>query len=196
MRQLPNRKTIRLNGWDYGRNAAYFVTICTSGRNHFFGQIINGSMHLSEIGVIAQDFWQKIPQHFQHTSLDAYAIMPDHIHGIVIIDKPRGIDETGEMDNMNNGDGNDCRVVACNNPTINKPSEIAVHRYMSSISPKPGSLSTIIRSYKSAVTKRAHQIDPEFAWQSRFYDHVVRNPDSHDRIKQYIHNHLKSKIPN
>ncbi len=194
MRQLPDRKTIRLHGWDYRKNAAYFVTICTSGRNHFFGQIINGSMHLSEIGVIAQECWQKIPQHFQHTSLGANVIMPDHIHGIVIIDKHRGINATGEMDNMDNGNGNNCRVVACDNPTTtNKPLEITVHRYMSS---KPGSLSTIIRSYKSAVTKYAHKINPEFAWQSRFYDHVIRNPDSHDRIMQYIQNHLKFKIPN
>ena len=192
--QLPDRKTIRLHGWDYRKNAAYFVTICSSGRKHCFGEITNDIMHLSEIGMIAQDYWQKIPQHFQHTSLGAYTIMPDHIHGVIIIDKPRDIDETGEMDHVDIGDGNDCRDVACNIPTI-KPSKTVVPAHMSSISPKPGSLSTIIRSYKSAVTKNAHQIDPEFAWQSRFYDHVIRNPDTHDRIKQYIHNHLEFKIP-
>jgi len=57
---------------------------------------------------------------------------------------------------------------------------------MSSISPKPGSLSTIIRSYKSAVTKRAHQINPNFRWQSRYYDHIIRNPKSAKKIRQYI----------
>ncbi|MCF7826691.1 MAG: transposase, partial [Candidatus Marinimicrobia bacterium] len=157
------------------------------------GEIKDGVMYLSDLGIIARTCWQDIPQHFQYTSLDSFIIMPDHMHGIIIINKPRDIDERGETDN---GDGNGCRVVACNNPTtITKPSENTVDPHMSSISPKSGSLPTIIRSYKSAVTKHAHQIDPEFAWQSRFYDHIIRNPDSHDRIKQYIQNHLKSTIP-
>ena len=193
MKRLTDRKTIRLHGWDYRKNGAYFVTICTSDRDHYFGKITNGIMHLSEIGMIARDCWQEIPQHFQFVNLDAYTIMPDHMHGIMVINKHRGALETCEMDD----NGNDCcgRVVACNHPTTTistNPLETPVDDRMSIISPKPGSLSTIIRSYKSAVPNRAHQINPDFAWQSRFYDHIIRNPQSKDRIARYIKNNAEN----
>jgi putative transposase len=162
MKRLTDRKTIRLHGWDYRKNGAYFVTICTSDRDHYFGKITIGIMHLSEIGMIARDCWQEIPQHFQFVNLDAYTIMPDHMHGIMVINKHRGALETPVDDRM------------------------------SIISPKPGSLSTIIRSYKSAVPNRAHQINPDFAWQSRFYDHIIRNPQSKDRIARYIKNNAEN----
>jgi len=151
-------------------------------------------MHLSNLGIIAQTCWQEIPQHFKFASLGSYIIMPDHMHGIVVIDKPNGVVETCEMDDIENGVDNGCRVVACNNPTTTttKPPKTITNDKMSSISPKSGSLPTIIRSYKSAVSKRAHQINPEFAWQSRFFDHVIRNPESGHRIQQYIQNNVKN----
>jgi hypothetical protein len=80
----------RLQTWDYGWNAAYFVTICTQNRECFFGNIVDGNMRLSETGIIAHKFWMEIPNHFPFVKLGEFIIMPNHMHGIVIIDKLDG----------------------------------------------------------------------------------------------------------
>ncbi len=77
----------RAEWWDYGNNAAYFVTICTGGREHYFGEIQNDIMYLSEMGKIAHQNWMEIPDHFSFIKLDVFVIMPNHIHGILVIDK-------------------------------------------------------------------------------------------------------------
>lgn len=84
-------ETIRLKNRDYGANGWYFVTICTGDRIHFFGNVVSSGMQLSPIGEIAQQFWIDIPQHFEHTHIDTYVIMPDHFHGIVVINRPNQI---------------------------------------------------------------------------------------------------------
>lgn len=76
-----------LQNWNYGWNAAYFVTICTANRELFFGDIVNGEMKLSEIGAKANEYWLEIPDHFPFVKLDVYVVMPNHVHGIIIIDK-------------------------------------------------------------------------------------------------------------
>ncbi|CAN5544097.1 hypothetical protein BH23BAC1_BH23BAC1_45930 [soil metagenome] len=85
-------ETARLQGWDYGSNASYFVTICTKEREHFFGEIADGKMILSELGKCADKCWQEITKHFPFVVLDEYVVMPNHIHGIVIIDKPADVE--------------------------------------------------------------------------------------------------------
>ena len=80
-------KSARLPNWDYGSNGMYFITICTQNRVHFFGKIINKKMQLNEIGEMAEKYWNEIPQHFPFVKLDAFVVMPNHIHGILIIDK-------------------------------------------------------------------------------------------------------------
>jgi len=77
----------RLKNWDYGSNAIYFVTICTQNREHYFGEIANGKMQLSETGKIAQRFWFEIPNHFPFVKLGEFVVMPNHLHGIIIIDR-------------------------------------------------------------------------------------------------------------
>ena len=102
-------------------------------------------MVLSELGQIAKKLWYKIPNHFRFVKLDEFTIMPDHLHGIIIINDK-----------------------------------------MSLISPKTGSLGSVIRSYKSAVSKNIHQINPDFSWQTRFYDHIIRTGRELNRIRNYI----------
>jgi putative transposase len=80
----------RLQNWDYGWNASYFVTICTHKRKCYFGEVVNGNMILSEIGKMAEKCWMEIPNHFPFVKLDAHVVMPNHVHGIIIIDKPDG----------------------------------------------------------------------------------------------------------
>src|ERR1035437_88782 len=77
----------RLQNWNYGWNAIYFISLCTAGYEHRFGKITDGEMYLSEIGLLAKKYWYEIPQHFRFIDLDAFVVMPNHIHGILIIDK-------------------------------------------------------------------------------------------------------------
>ena len=78
----------RAHWWNYGWNGAYFITICTQNREHYFGEIQNGKMVLSPMGVLADILWHEIPKHTQFVELGDFVVMPNHIHGILIIDKP------------------------------------------------------------------------------------------------------------
>jgi len=164
----------RLQNWDYGSNAAYFVTICTQNREHYFGEIINGSMYLSEIGHLANKYWLEIPEHFPFVELDAFVVMPNHVHGIIIINKPNN-DRTVETRH------------ALSLPIPSQPQlqneTIGQKRFQNQ---GKGTISSIIGSYKSVLTKNARKIHADFAWQSRFHDHIIRNDNSYHRIHEYI----------
>lgn len=82
---IHHRRSIRLRGHDYSGRGVYFVTILTQNRRRLFGTVVNGRMALSEAGRIAARCWQEIPQHFPNVSLDAWVVMPDHVHGILVI---------------------------------------------------------------------------------------------------------------
>jgi len=159
----------RLQNWDYGRNAAYFVTICTQNREHYFGNIAaivetpdsgvsttttdpKPTIQLSPIGKLAQKYWMEIPHHFPFVQINVFVVMPNHVHGIIVIDRI--------------SDG-------C-------PDDAATEKW------KPGTLGVIVNQYKRTVTINARKINPDFAWQSGFYDHVIRNDESFERICHYI----------
>ncbi len=80
-------ESARKPDWDYGSNGAYFITICTQNRTHFFGEIKDHQMYVSNAGLLAQQYWMEIPQRFPYAFLDAFIVMPNHIHGIIIINK-------------------------------------------------------------------------------------------------------------
>ena len=164
---------LRYPGRDYSLPGKYFVTICTENKRKWFGVILNGEIHLSDIGSIAHKLWYEIPQHFPDITLDEFIIMPDHIHGIIIINR--------NLENYVVGS-----LHATNLPT---PDDVPVkNETMSSISPQSGSLSAIIRSYKSAVTRNARLINVDFSWQSRFYDTIICTSGQLSRIRKYIRN--------
>ena len=83
--EIHHRRSIRLQGYDYSQSGAYFVTICTFQRQHLFGEINNGETQLNVTGQIVSAIWQKIPQHFPNVELDEFILMPDHLHGIIVI---------------------------------------------------------------------------------------------------------------
>lgn len=162
--------TTRLPNWDYGWNAAYFITICTANRKPYFGSIsiAQKEMILSEIGHIVFDLWQLIPENFPFVKLDEFVIMPDHIHGIIIIDKhirDRRCAINGASNNLDFGG-----VTGNKNPMLHD------------------NLSRIIRWFKGRTTFECRKINGHFGWQSRFYDHVIRDWESHERIRKYIRN--------
>ncbi|HAX90245.1 MAG TPA: transposase [Cyanobacteria bacterium UBA11370] len=165
-------ESTRLPNQDYATNGWYFVTICTRDRTHFFGNIVEGQVQLSAIGEIAQWFWIDILNHFEHTYINGYVIMPNHVHGIIVIDRPHQVNRDRPPN---------VETLQCNVSTRNQ--------FMSNISPQAGSLGTIMRSYKSAVSYWCHQNGYDhFAWQPRFYEHIIRADGSLNRIRDYIAN--------
>ncbi|WP_430932173.1 transposase [Saccharicrinis sp. 156] len=176
-------ESARMQNWDYGWNASYFVTICTQNREHYFGEIENNEMILSEIGKMADKYWYEIPEQFPFVKLDEFVVMPNHIHGIVVIDK--------QDDKRDGGDccehGRDAiNRVSTGTKTINIGGFSGIKNPMIT-----ENLSKIIRWYKGRVTFESRKIHADFAWQSRFHDHIVRDDISYQRIKNYIINNPK-----
>jgi putative transposase len=93
----------RAQWWDYGWNGAYFITICTRNRAHFFGEINNGHTVLSHLGVIADILWHEIPNHNPFVDLGDFVVMPNHMHGILILDKPDGGNDKNDYNDGGNG---------------------------------------------------------------------------------------------
>lgn len=86
MHNHHNRKSIRLKNYDYSQNGSYFITICTNRKEHLFGEIYSSKEHnLFEAGKIAEKYWLEIPKHYPNVILDMYVIIPNHVHGIIII---------------------------------------------------------------------------------------------------------------
>jgi REP element-mobilizing transposase RayT len=167
---LPNRRSIRLRGYDYSRAGAYFVTICTLNRECLFGNIENGEMRLNTTGKIVQRCWDEIPFHFSEVELDEFVVMPNHIHGIAVI-----VD----------GRGTACRAPTSRAHTCRAP---AVEQFGQPVS---GSIPTIVRSFKSAATRRINQLrntPGENLWQRNYWEHIVRNEQELHRIRKYIQN--------
>lgn len=151
-------------------------------------------MLLSESGQIAQKYWIEIPFHFPYVELDEFVVMPNHIHGIIIIKKnsDNNIVETlhatsvqrVHADSQKDTNATSVQRVYADSQKGTVP--VKSRNIMSSISPKNGSLSVIIRSYKSAVTKHIHKIDSGFYWQPGFYDNIICTKGQLSRIRKYI----------
>ena len=168
--------TARLKNWDYGSHGWYFVTICTQGKECYFGEIefdpvITNNNALSqnfvptdnvetqnfaslrptEIGRVAHQNWLEIPNHFPFIKLDEFVVMPNHVHGILFINKP---------------DYHDW-----------KPNTFG---------PQSQNLASVIRGYKASVKKYATMNQIEFAWQPRYHDHIIRYYQNLHMIRHYI----------
>ncbi len=163
----------RMKGWDYTAVGWYFITICTRCRILFFGDVHAETMRRSPLGEIAHQCWLAIPNHFPHTSLSEFVIMPNHINGIILINAPEittGIVETQHAASLPQN-------------IRDRPPEKAQQKSLL----KAGSISAIVRSYKSAVTRWAGKNGyPNFGWQAGYYDHIVRDEKSMEEIFRYI----------
>jgi putative transposase len=158
--QLPQRRSIRLAGYDYTAPGSYFITICTARRADLFGKIVDGQMQASLFGEIAGREWLRLEERFPQLKLDAFVVMPNHLHGIIILigDKP-GLEEPGAREGF-----------GC---------------------PVPGSLPSLVRSYKSAVTLKinARRNLPGIpVWQRNYWEHAIRDEVDWSRIREYVVN--------
>lgn len=178
----------RAEWWDYGWNGAYFITICTQNREHFFGEINDGKMNLSSLGVIADILWHEIPNHSKFVELGDFVVMPNHIHGILILNKPDGANDNVVSGSHTDTDTDTVETLHATSLPTQPMKQSDKNHTMAKISPKSNSVSTIIRSYKSAVTKHANRLGLENGWQTRFHDHIIRDDAEYQRISDYILN--------
>ena len=162
-----HRKSIRLKGYDYSQPGAYFVTICTQDRECLFGEIEEGQVRLNRYGSIVEQEWLRTPSVRPQVELDTYVIMPNHVHGIIIIHQSKriGLPIVGATR----------RVAPTQRPT----------------GPSSGSLGAIMAQFKSLVTKRSNELrntPGTSVWQRNYHEHVIRNEDDFSRVREYIIN--------
>ena len=162
--QKHHRRSIRLKDYDYSQSGAYFVTICLHNeKQHLFGEIADGEMQLSSYGRIIQECWDAIPMHFPTVELDAFVIMPNHLHGIILI--------------VNDG------------TTHASPVPNTRHSNTRPHGPKRGSLDAIVGSFKSAASKHINRLrDSPGAkiWHRNYYETVMRHERMLNARRQYI----------
>ncbi len=152
----------RADWWDYSRNGIYFITICTSGHDLYFGKIINELMILSNIGELVREEWEKSFKIRKELFCDSFVIMPNHIHAILRIDNQA------------------TAVYLSKNKTTIDPEDILFRR--------PKSIPSFVAGFKSAVTSKAIKMNSCFCWQTRFYDHIIRDDQEYQKIDHYIRN--------
>jgi putative transposase len=166
---IHHRRSIRLKGYDYATAGAYFLTLCAQGQHHLFGEIVGGDMLLNELGDIVTEEWARTPDVRREVVLDAYVVMPNHLHGVLLIDRAKmraAVPRTGRMPYG--------RMPYA--PTLRSPTQTA---------------GSIVRGFKAAVTHRVGALcgTPNVrVWQRNYYEHVIRDDGDLDSIRAYIAN--------
>jgi len=158
-----HRRSIRLKGYDYARAGAYFVTICTRNRECLFGEVVDGKLWLNDAGRIVADVWEWLGIQYDYVELDEWVVMPNHLHGIIVIvdDDRRGGSRTAPT------------RTAPTPPTQRKP------------------IGRLVGAFKTVSTKHIneHRGTPGVpVWQRNYYEHIIRNDPSLQRIRAYIAN--------
>ncbi|MEX1241118.1 MAG: transposase [Cyclobacteriaceae bacterium] len=176
----------RAQWWDYSRDAAYFVTICTRCRECFFGEIQNDQMILSPAGRIADFCWVEITEHAKNIELGPYVVMPNHVHGIVNLKGNQVSSKCVRSEQVETRQALSLQAPPLQMPPIDQPPKtIGQMRFQN---PGKNTISTIIGGYKSAVSGKIHPLRPDFGWQARFHDHIIRDEEEYQRIDEYILN--------
>jgi len=155
-------QTTRFSGWDYASNGYYFITICVHNHECVFGNVKNGEMILNEMGRIADLYFHDIPNHFSYTKINKHIIMPNHVHGIIQVDR-----------------SSDHVVEARHGAPLRK-------RFFGPLQ-KHG-IPIIINQYKGSVKRWCNQNNIDFLWQSRYHDHIIRDECGLQNIYDYIVN--------
>lgn len=175
-----HRRSIRLKDYDYTQAGAYFITLCVENRACVLGDVIDGEMQLSTTGVIVAEAWEWLAQQYPYVAIDEYVVMPNHFHGIIVIDAPT--------------------VWAVREPPIIIPTEPptvgAVREPPNQPPRKP--LGRLIGAFKTVSTKRINELNTTpgiVFWQRNYYEHIIRHENALDRIRRYIiHNPMKWAI--
>lgn len=162
-RKMLCRRSVRLRDYDYSREGAYFITICTINRSTILGKIENVNMILSPIGNIAQNLLARIPDHHPGIEIDQFIIMPNHLHGIIVITKNMESHRRGLINQT------PTKWILMQNPAQ--------------------TLGKIIRRFKAKASYIIHEAGfVDFGWQRNYYDHIIRNDKELNKIREYIMN--------
>ena len=170
--QKRQRKSIRLNEYDYSFPNWYYITICTYEKRNLFGKINNGKMILNKFGNVVKEEWMRTKEIRKYVDLDYYVIMPNHLHGIIIIEQSIG-NGRGELNSPVKNESGRIRYAPTNNK-FKSPSH---------------SLGAIVRGFKSSVTKRLREFSGNSnlkIWQRNYYEHIIRNELDLQNIRKYI----------
>jgi putative transposase len=214
-----HRRSIRLKGFDYSSPGAYFITICTQHRECLFGEIADGEMMLNRFGKMVATHWVNLAKHHPHVQLDEFTIMPNHVHGIIVLTHVESVDPlVGEGFDDPISDKIDPWTTK---PALNDPSRShssspnknrALHiscdragfgdrvldgteRLLAKPAPTVHGISEIIRGFKTFSARRINQIRQTSGlpvWQRNYYEHIIRDESVFENIRQYIRNNPKS----
>jgi putative transposase len=157
-----HRRSIRLPGADYSEPGGYFLTICAAGRKNIFGEIADGNVELSPLGTILRECWVAIPEHFAQAEIKEFVVMPNHLHGIVVL-----------------------RVGA----RYIVPLDRTARQTESFQSPTKATMPTIVRAFKAAVTRKAGErlrMTGKDIWQRNYFERVLRNGKEYADASRYI----------
>ncbi len=212
------RNSLRLKGYDYSQPGAYFITICTENKICYLGNIVDGITISYPISDIIREIWQEIPEKFQGVDLDTFIIMPNHVHGIVIINKEcRDMIQQTRRNNTENIRGglihkirikdyiNDPKVSFINQTPANnftkdnkvglinriptKNQAFTEAKNWNLMQNSKQTVGKIIRYFKAKTSKIVHyKFFPSFQWQRNYYEHTVRSSRELNSIREYIIN--------
>ncbi|HRN50405.1 MAG TPA: hypothetical protein PLC52_00365 [Anaerolineales bacterium] len=174
MKKRAGRKSIRLPEYDYSQAGAYFVTVSCYQKMDLFGFIDGEQVRLNELGLLTQQYWQSIPEHFNFVTLDAFIVMPNHIHGILFINEYESLSRRHPL----NGQKSQARVGARHASPLPKPRGTS-----------RGSLGAIVGAYKSSVTRTIRQLKHHASlqiWQRNYYERVIRNQAELEALRNYV----------
>ena len=176
--QKHHRRSIRLEGYDYSNAGAYFVTIVAWRREMLFGDIVDGEINLNRNGYIVRDDWFDLPNHYRHVELGAFVIMPNHVHGIIVL-----IDDGRGGSSITGG------TISPDDLTVGAdPMPINQTRPYVKSKPRHG-LSEIVRAFKSFSSRRINRLrrtDGIPVWQRNYYEHIIRSDREWENIHRYI----------
>ncbi len=194
---IHNRRSIRLKGYDYSQAGLYFITICSQDRECLFGEVENDEIILNDAGKIAKQCWLDIPEHFPNVVLHEYVIMPNHVHGIIeIVETVVGANIVGAK---NVG----AYVGAKNFSPLHSPrqqhssqrQQHSSQRQQPTERPRGTSktIGSMVRGFKIGVTKWMRQNTKTYdVWQRNYYESIIWNEQSYNRISEYIKNNPKN----
>jgi len=181
---------MRLAGYDYAAPGAYFVTIVTQGRECLLGEVTaDGTMRLSEVGETVSAEWQALPRHFARARLDVYVVMPNHLHGLIVVNQ--GMIDGGRGEAFASSE-------PFHLPPVANASPLQAHRWsgpdvdglQGAHGTRRSSLGAMVQNFKAVSTRRLNaqrgMASAPF-WQRNYYEHVVRGLADLDRIRIYIH---------
>jgi REP element-mobilizing transposase RayT len=161
-------ESARADWHDYDGGSS-FITICTKNREHFFGEIENGGMVLSDIGKYVTEQFGNVSMHYPYAEIPLFTIMPNHVHIIVVID--------------GNKTEYDRRMV-----------ETWRAASLQDIAKLQGWLSVVIGGLKSSITRFANEKQIDFSWQPRFHDHIIRDNVELNHVATYIENNVANWV--